>query len=80
MTNIVDMFTKEELTEFRDTGDGNLRGPCIGGCCSPETGIQYDCLIRPETNDVWCFSCAVSLKLVDVLAVKQGRRTCSDFA
>jgi hypothetical protein len=79
MVNILDLFTQEELTEFVDNGEGNLRGPCIGGCCSPETGLSYDCLIRTINNDVWCFSCSVSLKPIDVLAIKQGRRTCGDF-
>lgn len=76
--SILDCFTEEELAGFTDVGEGEFRGPCIGGCINPATGLPYDCLIRTRTNDVWCFATSKKHDIITTLAIKQGRRSCGD--
>jgi hypothetical protein len=65
---ILQIFTKEEQSEFKEQNDGNYRGPCPD--CGRGSGGSDPFILFPENNSAFCHKTQRKFNLLELLALK----------
>ena len=73
---IMDVFTEDELNQFKQQNNGTLRGPCPQ--CGPGSGGSDPFILFPETNYAHCHKTGCDFNILETIALKHGIIDCSD--
>ena len=76
MTNILELFSKEELEKFREKSDGCFVGDCPS--CGNGGDNYGGCIINPKTNTLYCFGSKTIFDLLETIALLKGVITCRE--
>jgi len=75
MVGILDVFTSEQLAEFKERYDGNFVGPCPS-CCNDDG--YGGCIINVDSNTLYCFGSKTIFNIEETVALLNGLISCSE--
>ena len=78
MVNILDLFSKEQLSKFKKRDDGCFVGACPS-CGNGEGTDNYGgCIINPNTNTLFCFGNKTIFDFTETAFLLTGEIMCSE--
>lgn len=79
MVKITDLFSKEQIAQFKEDSSGNLKGPCPS--CGWGSGGQSNssgCIIFVETNTLYCFGSKTHFDFTETAFLLAGEISCKE--
>lgn len=76
MINILSLFTKEQLLNYKQRYDGSFIGPCPS--CGNGGDNYGGCIINLKTNTLYCFGSKTIFNGKEAAALITGLITCRD--
>lgn len=75
MVGILDLFTKEQLIQFRDGSNGSLNGPCP--CCGKQDNYS-GFTIFPDSNTCFCHGSNTIFDFTETAFLLKGEISCRE--